>query len=811
MRMHRAGAVLAAVIFFLAPPVIAQAPSGGSVRGRLIPDARAPQAQRTVVGNLRVLLDSGRFSAATDSFGGFEIHGVPAGIHSLVVLRFEQKLVARNVTVMDGKTVEVEIELPAGGTMLAPVVVSADRALHVIGHLADVDNSVIYSGKKTEVILIDSLHANVAQDVERQILGRIPGAQFSETAGAGFPSNGVSFRGLDPTQSVELDTRQNGVGIAADLFGYPETYYTPPAEALDRIEVVRGAGSLAFGPQFGGAINYVVRRGELGTRPTFVSRQTTGSYGLLNSFNAMGGGTRSITYYGFFHYRGTDGWRPNSDYRQTTAYASTTWRATDRLSLNAEYTRYRNRIHMAGGLSDEQFTEDPSRSFRARNWLASPWNISALHARLDLSPHARLESTLSYMASDRHLIWRNEDGGPAALDEIDPATGTYAPREVERETFENWTSESRARVDHLLFGRSATLTTGLRAGWNRMYRFAGGPGSTGTDFDMNLYRGTWERALYFRTPNVAAFAEELVRPMDRLSITLGMRRESVRSSARGYTDVDSIFSPRSVGYNLYGAGAEYLTSATTVLYGNVTQAYRPVLYEALTPLGSVTRIDPGLRAAHGYNAEAGWRGTLWDALKLDLGLFYLSYHDRIGTRTDTDPTGSEFTETTNIGNSVHRGAEVYVEFDPFEVNGRSSRFGNVDLFTSFAYVDARYVSGQFKGNRVEQAPRIVSRVGLTYALGALASTVQASHTSDAYGDANNSVLATDDAVAGFVPSYTVLDYSGQVTISSGYQLSFGVNNLANARYFTKRTGEYPGPGILPGAARSVYLGIGVRF
>ena len=72
------------------------------------------------------------------------------------------------------------------------------------------------------------------------------------------------------------------------------------------------------------------------------------------------------------------------------------------------------------------------------------------------------------------------------------------------------------------------------------------------------------------------------------------------------------------------------------------------------------------------------------------------------------------------------------------------------------------------------------------------------------------MLPTDDAVAGFVPSYTVLDYSGQLTISSGYQLSFGVNNLANTRYFTKRTGEYPGPGILPGAPRAVYLGVRVR-
>ena len=790
--------------------IAAQSPNGAVIRGQVLTGTIGPRSQAKEVRGLRVVVDSEVASARTDSNGRFEISGVPLGAHRLGVFRLEQRLATRELMITARDTVDVDIELPGPPATLAPVVVSADRALHVIGHRADLEDNVIYAGKKTEVILLDSLHANVGQDVERQILGRIPGAHFSETAGAGFPSNGVSFRGLDPTQSAELNTRQNGVGIAADLFGYPETYYTPPAEALDRIEVVRGAGSLAFGPQFGGAINYVVRRGEVGA-PAFASRQTTGSYGLLNSFNAVGGGTTALTYYAFFHYRASDGWRPNSDYRQTTAYASASWRATERLTLSGEHTRYRNRIHMAGGLSDQQFDADPSQSFRARNWLASPWNVTALRTAYALSSKLRLESTLSYMSSDRHLVWRNEDGGPSALDELDPLTGAYGPREVERETFENWTSESRLRVDHQLFGRGATLTTGVRAGWNRMYRFAGGPGSTRTDFDMNLYGGTWERALSFRTPNVAGFAEELLRPTDRLSLTFGARREAVRSSARGYTDVDSVFAPLTVGYNLFGVGAEYLTSESTVLYGNVSQAYRPILYEALTPLGSVTRVDPSLRAAHGYNAEAGWRGTLWEALKLDLGVFYLSYRDRIGTRSGTDADGAEFTETTNIGNSVHRGGEAYVEFDPLAVNGRANPYGNVDLFTSLAYVDARYVSGEFKGNHVEQAPRLVGRVGLTYALGGFASTLQASHTSRAYGDANNSVSSTEDAVAGLVPSYTLLDYAGQFAIGPAYQVSFGVNNVANVHYFTKRTGEYPGPGILPGAARSVYLGIGARF
>jgi len=693
-------------------------------------------------------------------------------------------------------------------TDVGVVVINATKPLHVIGHLPDVQESVIYAGKKTEMLLMDSLRANMSQDIERQILGRIPGANFSETEGAGFPSNGVGFRGLDPTQSVEINTRQNGVGIAADLYGYPETYYSPPSEALSRIEVVRGASSLSFGPQFGGSVNYVVRDGSAFRRPTLFSAQTAGSSGLLNSFNSLGGTSSRWRYYGFLHLRNDDGWRPNNESRQTAAYVSSAYTPSDRLTLGFEYTAFRNRIHMPGGLSDEQFAANPRASFRARNWLASPWNLAAARATYAFSPTARLETVLSYMNSQRYLVWRNEDGGPQALDEIDPQTGTFVPREVERERFLNGTLENRLRVDHDLFGISSTLATGVRLFKGRLDRFEGGPGSTGADFDMKLYGGTWERALRFGTTNVATFAEDLVRLTDRLSVTPGIRFEYVRSTSKGYTDVDSVFHPRSYSYPLLGVGAQYAASSSTQLYGNVSGAYRPVLYASIVPFGSIVRVDPNLRAAQGYNADFGWRGIVQDVIKFDVSGFYLSYRDRIGTRTASDASGS-FSETANVGNSVHRGAEAYIELDPLA--GGSSAKTAFDIFTSLAYIDARYVSGQFKGNRVEQAPRLLARAGLTYGIGPASSTFQVSYTSSSFGDANNSMLPVDDAVAGFVPAYTLLDWSGAVRLGGGVEVTFGVNNLADTHYFTKRTGEYPGPGILPGAGRRVYAGLERKF
>ena len=72
------------------------------------------------------------------------------------------------------------------------------KTLKGMGHLKDEVDGVVYAGKKTEVLLLDSIDANTAQNNPRQLLGRLPGAVFSETEGGGFPSNGIGFRGVNP-------------------------------------------------------------------------------------------------------------------------------------------------------------------------------------------------------------------------------------------------------------------------------------------------------------------------------------------------------------------------------------------------------------------------------------------------------------------------------------------------------------------------------------------------------------------------------------------------------------------------------------
>lgn len=693
---------------------------------------------------------------------------------------------------------------------LERVIITGTRPVGAIGTLRDVQGPYIFAARRTEVLFLDSLTANRAQNVSRELIGRIPGATFSETEGSGFPANGIGVRGLNPLQSVEMNVRQDGANIAADVYGYPEAYYLPPLEAVERVEIVRGAASLQFGPQVGGLINYVLRDGTPATPARWTARQTVGSGALGTTYAGVDGGTERWTYFGFAQYRAQNGWRPNSDLRQLSAAARVGYTASDRLRLRFESSLLRNRLQMPGGLGDAAFAADPRQSLRSRNWLRTPWATGAATAELTLSPSTRLVSTLSMLDAGRDLVWRNEDGGPDAPDLIDPATGAAIPREVERQRFHNTTLETRLLTTYSVGPLPQTLAAGVRLFGGTLWRDEDGAGTTGSNFDLSLVEPAFGARYRFTSSNAAVFAENVFRLSERLSLTPGVRLETLRSAGRGVVEDSALsFPARRRTFALAGLGAAYRTSATTTAYANVSQSYRPIEYSFLVPFGSSVRVARNLADPRAVSADVGFRGTLSELLTLDVGAFQLVYRDRIGLVSATAADGSTYLERRNVATSRHRGVEAYAELRSLGgLLGLPTSWGHIGLYDALGYVDARYTTGEFAGNRVEYAPRVVNRLGTTFARGPVATTLQLSSTSRQYGDANNTVGGNDPTV-GIIPPYRVLDWSGSWRLSPALSLAFGINNLTDARYFTLRTPEYPGPGIIPSPGRTAYLTLAV--
>ncbi|MGN6295180.1 MAG: TonB-dependent receptor family protein [Ginsengibacter sp.] len=694
---------------------------------------------------------------------------------------------------------------------LKEIIVNKIKTVRGTGHMPDVKDGIIYAGKKNEVILVDSLDANKAINNTRQILGRIPGLNIVESETGGFTANGISTRGLNPTQSIEMNTRQNGYNISGDVYGYNESYYLPPMEAVSRIEMVRGAASLQYGPQFGGMINYVLNEAPRNKKFEWNSSETGGSFGLFNTFNSVGGTINKISYYGFAQFRTMEGWRPNSKQWQLSAFGKIQFTPSEKLNAGVEYTLLRNNIKMPGGLTDSMFKANPRTSFRSRNWLKSPWNIVSGYLNYNIAPQTFLSIKSSLMFSNRSLVWRNEDGGAAALDKKDPLTGEYVHREVESEDMNNATTEVRLTHDYKIGKMKNTLGGGIRYTYGWFKKQSGGEGTTGSDFDLSI-TGEYEKDIDFTTTNVAPFLENIFEVNDQLSITPGFRFEYLKSTTDGYKETDegrlNTNEDRKRYMPLFGLGIQYKTTDYTNAYANISQAYRPISYSELTPIGVTSKIDQNLKDAKGFNADLGYRGTVKNYLNFDIGLFYIAYDNRIGTVLMNPGTSSQYTLRTNVANSIHKGLESYVEFNLLKYLNSHSKKG-LNIFNSLALINAEYTSGEFKGNRVETAAKYINRIGVTYYDNRLSATFEMSNNGDAYGDATNAKISSDP-VAGYIPAYTVLDASFTYRLKS-FSLKAGMNNIADKKYFTLRADEYPGPGIIPSIGRNFYVGVSTKF
>ncbi|MFD3408448.1 TonB-dependent receptor [Aquirufa sp. HETE-83D] len=785
----------------------------GSISGLILTESKEalPGATVTLVGTVR--------GVQTNAKGHYNLKGLKPGQYTIQVSFVGYKTQSQDVNLKEGEQQEANFIL-SDVTELQGVSVTAQSGVKGNSFLPQVNEYTITAGKKNEVILLDNLQANLAMNNSRQIFSRTPGISVWESDGSGIQL-GVASRGLSPNRSWEFNVRMDGYDITPDPMGYPEAYYTPPMEVVDRIEIIRGASSLQYGPQFGGLMNFVLRKPDLSTKLVVESQNTTGNNGLFSSFNYVGGTAGRLSYTTYYQKRVGNGWRQNSYFNTDHSHAEVSYALSNKLKVGAQLTYMYTQSQQAGGLTDTEFALNAQQSKRARNWFSNPWFIYALTADYVISADSKL--SLKYFGTTAE---RNSVGFTKAITEVDP----MGNRQVDRDFYQTNGTELRYLVNYQVGSWKNTVATGLRYFAGEIKRKQLGVGSNGNGMDFNI-QGLYTRDLEFHNTNYAAFAETILRPSERLLVTMGARLEQIETHMIGQSGLSTTGSPiaatpstRGRSFVLLGAGTEYKISANTKIYSNIAQAYRPVLASDLLPPATTDVIDPNLSDAKGFNFDLGYRGELGNYLTFDVDYFYLDYDNRVGTISRTNMEGKIYQYRTNLGHSVSKGAEAYIEFSPTTAWLKGAKIGNISVFASVAAIQARYldfkttavVSGQIlegnlAGKSVENAPEKINRYGITYSKKGLSLSWQISDIGQAFADASNTVAANAAATTGLIPAYQVQDISGSYKFKKYAQLKFGVNNLSDARYFTRRSGGYPGPGILPADGRTWYVGLNVKF
>jgi len=693
-----------------------------------------------------------------------------------------------------------------------------------IQRLRQVEGVAIYASKKNELIPIQDLTLNKSSNLSRQVYAKVSGLHIWESDGAGVQL-GIGGRGLNPSRNSNFNTRQNGYDISADALGYPESYYTPPVEAIERIELVRGAASLQYGTQFGGMLNFKFKEGEVGRKFQLESKQTAGSFGFLSSFNAIKGDTKKVNYYAFYEYKQNEGWRPNSELKQHTAYAGVTFKLSPKFNLRAEYTFTTYLTQQAGGLTDFQFNQDPRQSNRERNWFQVDWNLFALNADYRINDKLKLNNKTFALIGGRDAL-----GNLDNINTIDFG----GERDFLSDDFANIGNETRLLYRYTTFNQPSVAVIGARIYNGLTHRRQGnGDDGFGPNFTYNNPENLEGSDFMLPSYNLSLFAENVFNLSPKWSVTPGVRYEFIRTETDGSfrdtrrdlaggTIFDTLLLENKSllrDFVFFGIGSSYKPNDKLEIYANFSENYRAINFNDIRVNVGSLRVDENLQDENGFNAELGFRGKVFDALDFDIAAYHLFYRNRIGNTLLTEPNPNfnglvdrTIRFRTNIADANIIGLESLLTLDLTKIFPIDNRNIQWSVFSNVSLTQGRYVSElnpEIDGNDVELIPPYQLKFGTQFKWDKFSASAQYSFTKEHFSDASNAIL-TPTAIEGIIPSYEVADLSLAYQFKC-FTIETGANNLFDAEYFTRRASGYPGPGIIPSQGRYLYLTLGLAL
>ncbi|HUF66140.1 MAG TPA: TonB-dependent receptor [Gemmatimonadaceae bacterium] len=658
-----------------------------------------------------------------------------------------------------------------------------------------------------------------------EVLRSLAGVHVQEEEGAGLRAN-VGIRGLDPDRSRTLLVLEDGVPVALAPYGEPEMYYTPPVDRMERLELVKGSGSILFGPQtIGGVLNYVTA--EPPAHASGSALLQLGSHGIRIARLGYGGTWRNLRgSLGVLEKGARDVMGLHYDVRDVTAKLGTTTRAGDFGFKASLYDESSNATYV--GLTEAMYRADPRQHPAPDDRLRIRREALTASHELAFGTASRIRTSLYAYHTVRD--WRRQDYGFTADSSAHVFTGTTGNRNRE---FHVIGLEPRLRTTWIAGGLASEFEAGLRAHYERARdQHINGLTSTASDGELRDDEVRRGRAL-------ALFAQNRFFVTDELYVTPGVRverftydRNILRTRVRRQSMEGGSRAPEDVGVGggdgltelIPGIGTAWTPSGLVSVFAGVHRGFAPPrVKDAL--VYADPRLAPGeqvpqlqtlhLDAERSVNYELGARLFPLPYLSLEATGFLLDFTNQIIAPSLSAGAVADV-QLANQGATRHRGAEAAIMLDigkameqPFGLVARVAATHVNAVFSRDRFMRHGGDTVNVKGNRLPYAPRFTSSGSLTF-MGAhgLELRTDFTYVSEQFADNFETRAASATGLVGAIPAHTVWDASARARLPYfGATVTGTVKNLFGVSYVASRRPE----GIKPGLPRTAFVGLDVTF
>ncbi len=536
-----------------------------------------------------------------------------------------------------------------------------------------------------------------------------------------------------------------------------------PLDQVQRIEIVRGTGTVLYGDNaVGGVINIVTKTPA--EKLTARVSGLAGSYGRNRGEASVSGGHENIVASLFGSYDSTNGYRDNNEFRTRDVGGKIVFDPTELLSLNLSGSYHSDDYGLPGPLTEEEVAADRRATTSPLDEGESKDQYLKLGVDLELGKHGSIVTDLSYRNRKSEAQFPDPTGVFPQASDTEAETLTFTPRYA-------W--------DGKIFNHANMLIAGVDFYWS--------------DQDIKSFGGlfipltTQTGVSDIERDSYGVYFNDDFSLLENLILSVGARRERVSYdySVRDFTLVlaplEQTVTERE---NAYSAGLTYLYSAKSSVFVRANRSLRfpltdeVVIYDFST--GKI-RANIDLKPQRGHHYEVGVRHFFTPDIQGRVILFRAEIKDEIFYNPAPIFTNENHPET------LHQGVEI---------GSKADFFKKLTVFGNYTYEKATFEKNPFKNNDIPAVPRHKANLGFRI-----------------YDVVPGFILSTDYNFVG--SSFVISDQANRFDKLSKYytvdaRLSYewrwvkafvGLNNITNQKYsdyalmdtFLTKRNFYPAP------------------
>jgi Fe(3+) dicitrate transport protein len=796
---------------------IALPQTGSTLRGKVRDENGAGVAgARLVVSSLDI-----RFvrEAVSDESGEYAVAGIPEGRYRITATAESFKEYSAE-TEISSKADTKEIVL-AGRPVAAEVTITSSYLAGTRESLNEIPGSIDRLDHRE---LENSRVFNFSE-----ALRKVPGVNVRDEEGFGLRPN-IGIRGTNPSRSTKVLLLEDGLPLSYAPYGDNSSYYHPPVERYESIEVLKGSGQIAYGPQtIAGVINYITPNPPENTKFNLMLEGGNRSFfnggvGFGDTFGKLG------TIVNFNHKRG-DGARENTKFKLYDLASKATYALNASNSLTAKFTFFREDSNLTySGATEAEFAADPRGNafrndfFNGRRYGFSAQHVGVISSKIDLTTNFYA----NYFSRDWWRQSSNSGERPFRLFRPSDPNNPISDADCRSMADLSTTCGNRGNLrDYLTLGFEPKLRASFDLGGTRNELTVG----------FRVHREDQDRiAKYGDLPNsrdgfVAELNERKALAYSGfiqhrfvwrdLALTPGVRIERVNYERSNllFNSGAGVTAETSLTEVVPGFGVAYSGIRNTTIFAGVHRGFAPPRVEdVITDAGGVRELDSELS----WNYEVGARTRPFRGGEFAATFFRNDYENQIVAASIA--SGTQF---TNGGKTLQQGFEFSGSLDSGLMLGSNHNFYARAAYTYLPIAEfrgdrlssvtssgvlnvycpaARRFSATgcvITGNRLPYAPehQLTTSVGYSHPIG-FDGFVENVYIGRQFGDDLNAVNPTANAQIGAVPAQTYWNATANYKVES-WRTTFFVTakNIFDRTFIVDRA-----RGILPSQPRLIHAG-----